>query len=505
MGIDVLKEKLKEASFATLPISLLVLLLALTFVPIDNSLLLSFVIGTIFVIVGIALFTIGSEVSMTQIGSHIAIALTKSKNILLVIVISFILGVSITIAEPDLQVLGTSVPNINTSVLIFTVAVGVGIYLIISMLRMYLRISLRTIIVISYMVVFILAFISDKSFVPVSFDSGGVTTGPITVPFIMAFGVGATALRSDENAKNDSFGLIGLCSIGPILAVQILGLIYKTDIVSESIIVKYFSNSVELGKNYLYSFPKELLNVSFAILPIFVFFILFQVFSLRLNFVALKKILLGILFTFVGLVLFLTGVNVGFMPLGYTLGDILISQNFTYIVIPLAGLMGWFIIKAEPAVQVLKNQVEELSAGAISGKTMEIFLSLSICLAMALAVLRAIVGFSILYYMIPGYLIAIILTFFVDPMFTAIAFDAGGVASGPMTATFMLPFVTGITKASGGDIMLNAFGLVAVVAMMPLIVLQIMGLVAIISEKNELRKLAVEIKDDYKVVELWEM
>ena len=502
---NALNDKLKESLLSVLPITLIVLALCIFFIPIDIGLMLSFLIGSVMIIVGMGLFTLGSELSMTQIGNHIGSRMTKSRNLGFILLLSFILGVAITVAEPDLQVLATNTPAINTNVLIITVSVGVGFFLMVSMLRILFGIQLKWLLILFYVIVFLLAALSDKNFLSVAFDSGGVTTGPMTVPFIMALGVGVASIRSDEKAKDDSFGLVALCSIGPILAVLILGFIYPNDTaVSSTIIVNQFADTVSLGTGYIQAFPTYLLEVALALLPIFAFFLLFQFFALHLKKRPFAKILVGILYTYVGLVLFLTGVNVGFSPLGYVLGGAIADSSISWILVPLAMLMGWLIINAEPAVHVLNKQVTELSAGAISEKAMGLTLSIAISGAMGLAMIRVLTGVSILWFMIPGYLIALVLAFFVSPTFTAIAFDAGGVASGPLTATFMLPFAMGVCTALGGNVMTDAFGLVAMVAMMPLITVQIMGA---ISKYKAAKTGTVDFVSKYsedEIIELWE-
>ncbi len=489
---------------SVLPITLIVAALCIFFIPIESGLMLSFLIGSVMIIAGMALFTLGSELSMTQIGNHIGAKMTKSRKLGLILLLSFILGVAITVAEPDLQVLATNTPDIDTAALIITVSVGVGFFLMVSMLRILLGIQLKWLLIVFYAVVVILAAVSDQNFLSVAFDSGGVTTGPMTVPFIMAMGVGIASIRSDEKAKSDSFGLVALCSIGPILAVLILGFIYPSETAASSaIIVNEYESTVDLGWGYLRAFPDYIGEVAIALLPIFAFFLLFQLFALKLKKRPFLKILIGVVYTYIGLVLFLTGVNVGFSPLGYVLGGAIIDNGMKWILVPLSMLMGWFIINAEPAVHVLNKQVTELSAGAISEKVMGLTLSIAISGAMGLAMIRVLTGISILWFVLPGYLIALLLAFFVSPTFTAIAFDAGGVASGPLTATFMLPFAMGACSAIGGNVMTDAFGLIAMVAMMPLITVQIMG---VISKLKSHKNVAVDFVSRYaddEVIELW--
>ena len=496
MQYRVLAEKLKEAAASVLPVTAIVAVLCLALVRVDVGLMLSFLLG---------LFTLGAELSMSRIGNLIGAKMTKSQKLWFVLGVSFLLGVAITMAEPDLQVLATNVPAIDKTVLVVTVSVGVGFFLMLCMARILFSISLRLLLIIFYAIVFIGAFLSDAGFLSVAFDSGGVTTGPMTVPFIMALGVGVASIRSDENAKADSFGLVALCSIGPVLAVMLLGAIYPTDTQADvSMIIGGFETSVDLGFAYLHSLPDYLLEVAMALLPIFVFFLLFQVFSLHLRRLPLTRIVMGVGYTFLGLVLFLTGVNVGFSPLGYVLGSELVSSGLSVLLIPLAMLMGWFIIDAEPAVHILNKQVEELTSGAISAKAMGLSLSVAVALANGLAMVRVLTGLPILYFLVPGYAVALGLSFFVPRTFTAIAFDSGGVASGPLTATFMLPLAMGACTALGGNVMTDAFGLVALVAMMPLITVQVMGGIYVLKSKQKTQAPAMPSFGENEIIELWE-
>ena len=500
-----LLEKLKEAAASVLPISLIVLAICFVLVPVDTGLMLSFVLATAMLILGMGLFTLGAEMSMSKIGNYMGAKLTKSRRLGLILLVSFLLGVAITVAEPDLQVLAANVPEIDKTVLILTVSVGVGIFLMLCMVRILFGISLRLLLIVFYALVFLAAFLSDQGILAVAFDSGGVTTGPMTVPFIMALGVGVASIRSDENAKADSFGLVGLCSIGPIASVLLLGAIYKTQPAqAESETAAAITNTVALGRDYLHAFPEYLKEVTLALLPIVVFFLIFQIVSLRLRKLPFLRVMVGILYTYAGLVLFLTGVNVGFSPVGYALGAALTEGWKLWLLIPLAMLMGWFIINAEPAVHTLNKQVEELSAGAISAKAMGMSLSIAVSAAGGLAMLRVITGISIMYFLVPGYLIALALSFFVPRTFTAIAFDSGGVASGPLTATFMLPFATGACEALGGNVMTDAFGLVALVAMMPLITVQVMGAIYVVKSRHASQEPQLPDFGDNEIIELWE-
>ena len=469
-------EKLREALTAVSPTIGIVLLLSFTIAPIPPSILLLFLFGAVMLIVGMMFFTLGAELAMTPVGERIGTRIAQSRKLGIVLLLCFVLGFVITISEPDLQVLAEQVPSVPNAVLIVAVAAGVGVFLMIAMLRMLFSKTLRMLLIIFYLLIFALAFFVPDDFISVAFDSGGVTTGPMTVPFIMALGVGFAAVRSDKHAEDDSFGLVALCSIGPILAVLLLGLLYHPENTaytpSEIPVIR---DSVELWKYFATGLPQYIEEIAISLLPIVAFFAVFQIISLKMKGRAFLKVVIGILYTYVGLVLFLTGVNVGFMPAGNYLGETIAGLSYRWVLIPIGMVIGYFIVKAEPAVYVLKEQVEEITSGAISGEAMGLSLSLGVAASIGLAMIRVLTGISIFWFILPGYFIALCLSFFVPKIFTAIAFDSGGVASGPMTATFLLPFAMGACQAVGGNIVQDAFGVVAMVAMTPLITIQVMG------------------------------
>ena len=486
-----LLEKLKESLGAVLPIIGIVLVLCFSIAPIPNSVLMTLVVGAVLLIIGMMFFTLGAEMAMTPMGERIGTKLTNTRKISVVIVLCFILGFIITISEPDLQVLAEQVPSIPNYTLIIAVATGVGIFLVAAVLRMLFGIPLAHMLLILYPIIFILASIVPQDFLTVAFDSGGVTTGPMTVPFIMALGIGFSAVRSDKHAENDSFGLVALCSVGPILAVLLLGLLYHPGEsgYEQTMIVKT-DNSVEMWQLFQEGLPYYMKEMLISLLPIILFFFIFQIVSLHLHKKTLVKIIIGIIYTYIGLVLFLTGVNVGFMPAGNYLGQVIAGLSYPWIIVPIGMLIGYFIVKAEPAVYVLTEQVEELTSGAISAKAMGMSLSIGVAFSLGLAMVRVLTGISILWFLLPGYAVALGLTFFVPKIFTAIAFDSGGVASGPMTATFLLPFSMGACEALGGNVVTDAFGVVAMVAMTPLITIQILGLIYQIQEQMKEKQAA---------------
>ena len=494
-----LLEKLKESLGAVLPIIGIVLVLCFSIAPIPNSVLMTFVVGAVLLIIGMMFFTLGAEMAMTPMGERIGTKLTNTRKISVVIVLCFILGFIITISEPDLQVLAEQVPSIPNYTLIIAVATGVGIFLVAAVLRMLFGIPLAYMLLILYPIIFILASIVPQDFLTVAFDSGGVTTGPMTVPFIMALGIGFSAVRSDKHAENDSFGLVALCSVGPILAVLLLGLLYHPGEsgYEQTMIVKT-DNSVEMWQLFQEGLPYYMKEMLISLLPIILFFFIFQIVSLHLHKKTLVKIIIGIIYTYIGLVLFLTGVNVGFMPAGNYLGQVIAGLSYPWIIVPIGMLIGYFIVKAEPAVYVLTEQVEELTSGAISAKAMGMSLSIGVALSLGLAMVRVLTGVSILWFLLPGYAVALGLTFFVPKIFTAIAFDSGGVASGPMTATFLLPFSMGACESLGGNVVTDAFGVVAMVAMTPLITIQILGLIYQIQEQMKEK----QVSKDYTSIKV---
>lgn len=493
--IKALGKKIGEALTSVLPVTAIVFLLNLTpLVNFSPKELTVFLISSVLLILGIALFNLGADLAMTPMGEHIGIGLTKTKKLSLLLIVCFAMGVLITVAEPDLTVLATQVKDIiNPTVLTVSVGVGVGIFLLLSVLKIVFRKQLSTLLMFFYMLLFALTSLvvinGNADFLALAFDSGGVTTGPITVPFIMALGVGIAITLGGRNVEENSFGLIAMCSIGPILAVTVLGIFAKGNITYK---LPDYSIDAHLGENFgtaLLSVAKE---VIIAIGLISLFFFVLQVIFLKLPRRKLIQIIIGIAYTVVGLVIFLTAVNVGFMPIGYKMGTEL-AKNSPWIIIVFGFVLGTVVVLAEPAVHVLNKQVEEITGGTVSESSMMIALSVGVGISIGLSMLRIVLDFSILYYLIPGYFISLGLSFFIPGLYTAIAFDSGGVASGPLTSSFILPFAVGVCCMLGGEskIMSNAFGVVAMVAMTPLITIQLLGFKAVMTRKAK-QKIAMK-------------
>ncbi len=476
-----LREKNRESMAAVLPITAIVFLLSVTIAPLDPGTLVLFLFGAVLLVLGMGLFTLGVDMSMIPMGEGVGGVLSGCRGILFPIAAYFLLGMLSTMAEPDLQVLAQQVPSIANIVLVLTVAVGVGIFLVIAALRIRLAIPLGRLLLVFYLIVFALAVFAPGNFIPVSFDSGGVTTGPITVPFIMSLGLGIASSRSDKNSASDSFGLVSLCSIGPILSVLLLGILYRPEETAAGLApLPQVATTAEAAQHFSASFPHYFQEVAVALLPIAGLFLVFQLISRRFRGHELLRVGAGLIYTYLGLVLFLCGVNVGFMPAGQLIGATVAGGPEKWLLVPIGMLIGYYIVKAEPAVAVLTKQVEEVSNGSISHRSMGHALSIGVCLSVGLSMVRVLTGVNILALLLPGYAVALGLTFFVPGIFTGIAFDSGGVASGPMTATFLLPFAQGACQALGGDMMTDAFGIVAMVAMTPLVTIQVMGLSSVV-------------------------
>ena len=491
--------KIKEALLSALPITLIVY--AISLLPWFNFSgieLIVFSVSAALLILGIGMFSMGADLAMTPMGTHVGAGLSRQKKLWLLLLVSFVLGILITVAEPDLQVLADTVSAVmNRDALVYAVGFGVGGFLILGILRIVFHRRLSNILMLFYMLLFavsLLLAVGDKlDMLPMAFDSGGVTTGPITVPFIMALGVGISGVLGDRHSRENSFGLVALCSIGPILAVLLLGLFSRNQL---TYAVPDYSVSSDILGSFLHTLSHTAVEVAIALGLIVAFFIVCQLAFLKLSKRQLLRIAIGVILTYVGLVLFLTAVNVGFMPIGYKLGQSLAAMPpITAVALGLA--MGVLVVLAEPAIHVLNEQVEQITGGYVTKRSMMIGLCIGVGAAIALSVVRIIFDFSLAYYIVPGYFISLALSLFVPPVYTAIAFDSGGVASGPMTSGFILPFAIGVCVGVQGEaaVLRDAFGVVALVAMTPLITIQMLGFKGIITNKLQERRAMKRILD----------
>ena len=485
--MSVLLKKIKEALVSVLPVAAIVCLLNLTPLVHFTGLEIGvFLVSAVFLILGIGLFSMGADMAMTPMGEYTGAGLTKSKKLLLLVSVCFLMGLLITVAEPDLTVLAGQVKDVlNSTLLIICVGVGVGMFLVLSVLKMVFHKPLSSMLLYFYMILFALAaFVlaaENGEFLPMSFDSGGVTTGPITVPFIMALGVGIAASIGGKDVSENSFGLIAMCSVGPILAVMLLGATADGEITYQ---VPDYAIENGLGLALVEKILHTLKEVGIALGLIVTFFVILQITVLKLPRRKLGQIAVGIAYTFFGLVIFLTAVSVGFMPIGYKLGCELANLH-PAILVTAGFILGMVVVLAEPAVHVLNKQVEDITSGSVSKTSMMVALSVGVGISLALSMLRIIFDFSILYYVIPGYLLSLGLSFFVPGIYTAIAFDSGGVASGPLTSGFILPLAIGACCILQGEgkVLADGFGIVAMVAMTPLITIQLLGFRAVVHKK----------------------
>ena len=478
-----LASKLSEALISVSPVAAIVVLINLTpLVNYSTSEIITFVISAFFMILGIGLFNLGADLAMTPMGDHVGQGLTKSGSLKILLSAAFLMGVLITVAEPDLSVLGNQVSSVmNKTLLIVTVGVGVGLFLVFAILKIVFRKSLSYLLMFFYLIAFsLVGFIvmsGRADLLPLSFDSGGVTTGPITVPFIMALGIGIASTIGGKNSGENSFGLVAMCSIGPILAVMTLTLFSKK---GTAITLPDYSGSGSVAKTLLSTAEEVIIALGLIV----VFFAILQIIYLKLPLRRLGKMAIGMVYTFAGLVIFLSSVSIGFMPVGYKMGTEL-AKNHPAIIAAFGFVLGAVTVLAEPAIHILNKQVEEVTDKTVSRRSMLTALSIGVGISVCLSLVRIIFDFSILYYLVPGYIISLGISLFVPGIYTAIAFDSGGVASGPLTSTFVLPFAVGVCTALHGEgsVMGLAFGIVATVAMTPLIAIQILGFRAIVAKK----------------------
>ena len=473
------KSKIVESFYSIFPITLIVLILSLTLAPIDTTTLLKLVVGAFCLIFGIALFTLGAEGSMSPMGAQMGSGLSQKNKIWLTLVTALVIGLLITLAEPDLAILSGQVNGLNPWVFRIVVAVGIGVFLLLGILRTLFKIKTNIIFTIGYAIIFILVIFAPQKLWALSFDSSAVTTGAISVPFLLAFGMGITAVRS-QGQENDSFGLMGICSVGPVITVLVLSLFINVDKLTLAASAEVGTTGVMADLGHL--IPEFLEEMAISILPIVAIYMLFQVVMLKLPWFKVAKVGMNLIYTYVGIVIFLVGVNLGYLPLATVLGESL-AENHQLLLMPIGLILGYFIISAEPAVHVLKKQVEEITGGAIKQRVIVFAMSIGVALSVGLAVLRSMYNVNILYFIIPAYAISIGLSYFNPQIFTSIAFDSGGVATGAMAVSFILPFMKGISSSFD-----NSFGTLALMAAFPILAVQILGCIYKIAMKKAERK-----------------
>ena len=472
--------KMKETAVSVLPVMAIVLFLGLTFVPLDKVLLARFTGGGLLLIIGLTIFLLGVDLGIQPMGERCGAELTKKRSLTLLLGVALVIGFIVTAAEPDIQVFGDQVrsifPFVNKLSITFVIAGGVGLFIMLGLLRTVLNLSIKWTFFISYSLIFALTFFTPESFIGIAFDSGGATTGPMTVPFIMALGLGVSSVRDDNN---NSFGLTGVCSIGPVMAVLIYAIVVRSAVgtVAEPVVTTAVTESFAQIVGHV--FRESLVSIA----PLFALFVIFQITLLKMTKRQVIRIVIGFIYAFIGLTIFLIGVNAGFSQtgaeLGQKLGTLAVSRGGAWYVLLIGtGLvLGAIIVCAEPAVWILSEQVEQVSGGTIRRRVLLIFLSAGTALAIGLSMWRAVAGFNLKYILIPGYAIAMLLMVFSPSLFSGIAFDSGGVASGPLTSTFVLSFTLGAAANGNGNGGNDSFGVIALVAMMPLLAIQLMGII----------------------------
>ena len=490
--------KFKETSVSVIPVMAIVLILGFTAVPMEGVMLGRFVFGGFLLIVGLTIFLLGVDLGIQPMGERCGAELTKKRNLALLVGVAFVIGFMVTVAEPDIQVFGDQVKSVFSFVskpaLVVIIGVGVGLFIMVGLLRTVMNLSIKLTLLVAYVLLFIVAMFVPNEFVGVAFDSGGATTGPMTVPFILALGLGVSTVRSDDKS---SFGLTGVTSIGPVMAVLVYALVLAgsgvvaggssdvaTNVVNAANATSAESLATAANQGFFAPFseamPDILLESLLSILPLIVMLIVFQLTLLKMSARQIIRVIIGLVYSFVGLLLFLCGVNGGFMPAGRELGMVLGQKAATagggwFALLICTGLvLGAIVVCAEPAVWVLTEQVEQVSSGTIKRKVLLVFLAAGASAAIGLALWRAVAGFSLKYILIPGYAVAMLLMIFSPSLFIGIAFDSGGVASGPITSTFVLSFTLGAARSAGGST--DAFGVISLVAMMPLIAIQLLGI-----------------------------
>lgn len=482
----VLHEKFKESLLAVLPISVIILILHFTIAPLQSSELAVLSIGMVLLFIGMILFSVGVELALLPIGEHVGSALISSRKPLLIFVVLFIFGFIVTAAEPDISVLANQVASIPNTQLIIGISIGVGLFLVLAVLRILMHWKLGRVLSIIYPLAFMVAIFFSRDYISVAIDAAAVTTGPVTVPFLLAIGGGFAAVTGGKDSEENNFGISSICSVGPIIMVLILGMFH------DSSSTQYLPQKDVGGEaaSRLVSFFADglwhaLIEVVIIIVPIVAIFLLFQIIKLKLSRSELQKIFTGVIYLVVGLSIFLAGVNNGFLPAATALGEAIGKLSFNWIAIPIAFVIGACVLLAEPTAYVLVKRVEEITDGAIPRFMMLSGMTVGVGIAMSLAMVRLLYGISIWWILIPGYLLSLTLTFVVPEIFVGIGFDAGEVATGAMSAAFVLPFAVGVgSQIPGVNIVVESFGIVGLSTMLPPIIVQLMGLIYSIKLKK---------------------
>lgn len=481
--MNILLEKFKETLYSVLPIVIIVLVLNFTITPIEGLLIFRFLLGAVLIVIGLSIFLFGADIGITPIGNLMGTSIAKTNKIWIVAIAGALLGFFISIAEPDLHILAGQVENatggaLASNAIVLVVSIGIGAMIALGFMRIVFNKPLNKILAIIYGIILVFTLFTSSEYLAISFDASGATTGAMTVPFILALGVGISSLKAGEDSDDDSFGLVAIASSGAILAVLVMSVFSSSSGLTGSAQIAEAMESTSIIGPFIQELPTIAQEVLLSLLPLLILFIGFNLVSFKLSRRKRNKILKGLLYTYIGLVLFLLGVNAAFMEVGSVVGQILASFDNQWVVVCIAFILGLVVILAEPAVYVLTEQIEDVTSGYVKRKVVMFALAIGVAVAVALSIIRIIVpGIQLWHYLLPGYIISIVLSYIVPKLFVGMAFDSGGVASGPMSATFILAFAQGVARATpGAEVLVDGFGIIAMIALTPLIAIQILGL-----------------------------
>ncbi len=481
--MNALSAKLKETTLSVVPIAVVVLLLHLTLVPLPGMMLPRFALGAVTVILGLSLFLLGVDVGIAPLGRVIAKQVVKSGRFTVVMGVTFVLGFLLTMAEPDILIYAAQVNNLTGGVvssllLMVVVSLGLAVMLCLGMVRILRMWRLKTVLVLAYGLVVVLALVAPAEYLAIAFDASGATTGPLTVPVVLALAAGVAAMKRDaRGGQGAAFGLVAIACVGAIVALQLTAIVLPLGDLPASV-PAVRPDTTRIIEPLLAHLPHEAQAVFLALIPLVALFLIGDVASFRLPRATRARILSGIVMTFLGLTLFLTGANGGFMDVGRLVGSQLAKHGHPAVLLGVAFALGFLAVLAEPAVHVLTEQVQDVTSGSVRRTTVMGAMALGVGLAVMLSTLRLVVaGLELWHLLTAGYILALGLTFLSSELFGGLAFDGGGVAPGPMVTTFVLAFAQGgATGSPGADPVVDGLGLISMVALMPPIAIQLLGI-----------------------------
>ena len=481
---------LKEVLLSSLPLAAIIVIVCVFIAPLENpSDYGKLVLGFFCVVVGQAFFLVGLDESILPAGKLIGSALPKLKKSLFVILFGVLFGILATVAEPALAVLARQthsiLPEVNATLFIWILSTGIGVFVGLALYRVIRNFSIKLIFAILYVLVFLVAIFVPEEFVALAFDGSGATTGDISVPFILALGIGISATMSKRKTNEDTFGIIGIASVGPILAVFLYGILLKIVYGGEIPPAKVYSPGG--AETFLKVVLENLGGVALALMPILLVFLVFQLIFLRLPKKQFIRMTLGSLPVYVGLLIFLSGIDYGFAFAGKYIGEVFLDASrpdwFPWLLIPLGFILGVAITLSEPAVTVLGEQLEEITNGHIKKATIRWTLAIGIGLAGMLIMVKILTQVNILWFLVPLYAISLLMMLFTSDLFVGLAFDSGGVTGGALTSAFLTPLTLGTAQAvaqkAGGaaqSVLTNGFGIIAFISVTPLITVQALGI-----------------------------